>query len=368
MMPGMDTAQSISAPSYSNQGASNPANFLTSASSLFAHYLNPNSPSNNQQSQSAGSQSNQQAGVQNNFNGQNLMSPQQQAQYTEFASILDSMVAQTGLGSSQRSNQMLGNGVPQNSQGQQAFQSMGGNMMGLGDNDMVASNNIQTYATQPSPASGSNGASNQAQASQKSSMVSLAEQMLPGAQFNKLVSFPFSLTNNDDPSKDGRLKVTIPYVSQHIKRSDQGQPRSQQQYLNPSYSQYVPLMNSAQQSQMIAQSSQQVPSIVSPQSPTSSSSIGSIASSVSSQSQASPMVSSSSSSSQSSSSLLSSPSVSSASSNNPSSSISSVASISSQSNSRPGWSMADLQSSSSSSKLIPLQSSSSADSVSSSQN
>lgn len=266
---------------------------LSSASHLIAQYLSPTSAgSSNQIQQAANGQ--QAPGQSNQVNAGNagIMTPQQQSQnqYSEFASILDSMVAQTGV-SAQRQpniNQYLANQAqPQGQQGlinqqpTQGQQSAPGSMM-IGDNDMSGSSNIQSYM----PASPQ-------QASQKSSMVSLAEQLAPGAQFNKLVSFPFSLSSNEDPSKEGRYKLHIPFLNQHVKRSDQqqaiaSQPMSgqqQQNYLNSYYSQQQPTsliansqaisQQSQQQQQMKAQASQLIPTIVSPQSSSASSSLSS---------------------------------------------------------------------------------------------
>lgn len=344
----------------SNNAGSN--GLLSSASHLIAQYLSPSSTSN-----SATSGQQQPIG-QNSINGQaqqNLISPQQQSQYNEFASILDSMVAQTGPTAQRQPamNQYMNaaNGVSGQSVGQQALQSQQGyqaapgNLMGssgtmMGDNEMSGSSNIQSYM----PAT-------QQQASQKSSMVSLAEQLAPGAQFNKLVSFPFSLTNNDDPSKEGRFKLHIPFLNQHVKRSDQPQQVSQtarqQQILNQYYSQQQALANQqGQQQQMTAQASQVIPTIVSPQSSVSQSqSSESVANSAPSAavpaSQSSSVVSSVSSSSSSSSVQQSAPSMLSQTSSG--SATNSVAPSSNQVN-RPSWSVSDLQSGQSASKLIPM--------------
>lgn len=397
----------------SNSGNGASGGLLSSASQLIAQYLSPSSSSNSQSG--IGAQSNQgQNSQQSNGqqSGQNLLNAQQQAQspYNEFASILDSMVAQTGV-SSQRQpslNQYLSSGPTGQSQQQQMQahglqsgqqQSIQGyqpaNLMGAGqmvpDQDMSGSSSIQSYLP----------AATAQQASQKSSMVGLAEQLAPGSQFNKLVSFPFSLSSNDDPSKEGRYKLHIPFLNNHVKRSDQqqqvsnaNQPQLQQrqhqqaQLLNQYYNQQYAAA-AQQQNQLMAQASQVVPTIISPQSPSSQSApIGgsslpsngisnaapssqqsvSVASSASSSASAPSVPSSASASSslqsaaapQSSSSMLSSP-------NSPSASSSVVGGQSG--NSRPAWSVADLQSSSSSAKLIPMPSaaSSSVDSIASSQ-
>lgn len=164
-----------------------------------------------------------------------------------------------------------------------------------GDNEMMGSSNVQILA-QPGSAAAAVGSSSpavvapsaiapsagssglQAQASSKSNMVSLAEQLAPGAQFNKLISFPFSLSNNDDPNKEGRFKLHIPFLNQHVKRSDHQQQQQQQQLLNqqqqqsyynqPQQQQYtMPLLNNnvqGQQAPMMSQASQQVATIVNP--------------------------------------------------------------------------------------------------------
>lgn len=224
-MQGLDIAQSQLSPSvYPTSSGTNNGGLFSSASHLIAQYLSPNPSSSQQVQQMNGfQQPNQQSGIQGGFNGQSLLSPQQQTQYNEFASILDSMVAQTGAGSPQRSNQVLNNGSLQANQTSQASFQSGPNMMGMSDNDMVASSNVQSYLPQPAASPSAPSAGPQPAISQKSSMVSLAEQLAPGSQFNKLISFPFSLSNNDDPSKEGRFKVHIPFVNQHVKRSDQSQ-------------------------------------------------------------------------------------------------------------------------------------------------
>lgn len=286
MMTGLESqtqGQSSMIPA-ANSNSVNNGGLLSSASHLIAQYLSPSSAANNQQVPQSASQQNglqQQNAMQQNGQSSGIMTSQQQSQnqYNEFASILDSMVAQTGV-SAQRQpnlNQYLAN--PSAVQGQQGLQSQSGiqghqaaptNMM-MGDNEMSGSNNIQSYMP----------AASQQQANQKSSMVSLAEQLAPGAQFNKLVSFPFSLTSNEDTSKEGRYKLHIPFLNQHVKRSDQqavagaaaspvsGQ-QQQQKYINSYYSQQQPassLIQSPQQPQQLKpQSSQLVPTIVSPQS------------------------------------------------------------------------------------------------------
>mgnify|MGYP000996601296 CR=1 FL=1 len=378
MMSGIDNQQQ-------SQSALNPAvnsnnansGLLSSASHLIAQYLSPTSALGSPSGQSSAQSSQQQLG-QNQQNGQaqNLMTPQQQqqqTQYNEFASILDSMVAQTGASSQRQPNlqQYLGGSSAQLGQqgmpAQQGYQSASGNMMGSssmsGDNEMSASNSIQSYM----PAAVSQ------QANQKSSMVGLAEQLAPGAQFNKLVSFPFSLSNNDDPNKEGRYKLHIPFLNQHVKRSDQqvssnpSAAQRQQQSQN-SYQQYVSaLANQAQaQHQLIAQSSQLAPSIVSPQSslPLSQSPSGATggANSLALPSSSQPASSSSS--------ISQPPSSSAALSSQINSAAAAAVSVTGQQqNSRPTWSVADLQSNSSPSKLIPIPSaaSSSLDSASSTQ-
>lgn len=288
-MSGLDVSQSMLQPQLAslspaiNSGSSSPAQaspsngggLLSSASHLIAQYLSPSSSSSSSSgsaslsgspavsSSSMGGQQQQQSAMQ-----QPVMSAQQASQYNEFASILDSMVAQTGVGAQQR--QPMGSGQygqqmhPQQMQTQNLYQASngpqqqqpqqqqqpGGSMMMMSsgaDQDMSGSSNIQSYLP----------AATQQQANQKSSMVSLAEQLAPGSQFNKLVSFPFSLSNNDDPSKEGRYKLHIPFLNSHVKRSDQQQQvtatagfSQQQQSISPSSNS----QNSAQ-SPVISQSS-----------------------------------------------------------------------------------------------------------------
>lgn len=290
MLSGLDS-QSQSQSSLiqaANPSSSANGGLLSSASHLIAQYLSPTSAGSSGQVQQAAN-GQQALGQSNQVNGANpaILTPQQQSQnqYSEFASILDSMVAQTGATAQRQPNlnQYLANQA-QSQQGQQGLvnqqpmqgqQSGPGNMM-IGDNDMSGSSNIQSYM----PASPQ-------QASQKSSMVSLAEQLAPGAQFNKLVSFPFSLSSNEDPSKEGRYKLHIPFLNQHVKRSDQQQAaasnsisaqQQQQNYLNSYYSQQQPasspvsISQQSQQHQLKAQASQLIPTILSPQSSSSSSS------------------------------------------------------------------------------------------------
>ncbi|KAG9509301.1 Glutamate--cysteine ligase regulatory subunit [Fragariocoptes setiger] len=235
---GMSQNSPINSPSQQSQHSG----LLSSASQLISQYLSPSASSGTASSGSNGGQSfmsgynygtpqsAQSQVAQSSQGSQGQQAPAISSSYNDFSQMLDSMVAASGVGQRGQPSiqQFLSPSVPS---GNSMSLSTGGLM--TADHDMSSSNMVPTYmsSTSSQGAQQSSGPSavgvlpqqqqaaaiaNNQQAQQKSSMVSLAEQLAPGAQYNKLISFPFSLGPSDD--KDGRLRLHIPYMKQHVKR------------------------------------------------------------------------------------------------------------------------------------------------------